>query len=114
MERKAVSQSSSRPFSVPQLSIKWARPTQIYLQSVGKYPERLSPCILSRLDPSLQLIRIGARLVAETITATERMQPRVHEWDLEGVVRDQAVQGMFWESPLFRTVVIFLPKVCRQ
>lgn len=87
MERKAVSQNSSRPFSVPQLSIKWARPTQIYLQPVEKYPGRLSQCILARLAPSLQIIRIGARLVAETITATGRMQPRVHEWNL-GVVRD--------------------------
>lgn len=88
MERKAVSQNSSRPFSVPQLSIKWARPTQIYLPSVGKYPGRLSQCILTRLDPSLQIIRIGAGLVAEAITATGRMQPRVHEWDLGGVVRN--------------------------
>ena len=61
----------------------------------------------------MQIIRIGSIWVAETITATAKMRPRVHEWDLGGVVRDWAVQVIFWEIPLFQTVGVFLPKMRR-
>ena len=42
MERKAVSQNPSRPFGVPHLSIKRARPTQFYVQTVVNTPGRIS------------------------------------------------------------------------
>ena len=87
MERKAVSQNSSRPFSVPQLSIKRARPTQFYLQSVGKHRKRLL-YRLARLDPSLQIMRIGSISVAEAMGHSNGCNPAFTEnCMVGGVVR---------------------------
>lgn len=66
MERKAVSQNSSRPFSVPQLTIKRARPTQFYRQSIGRYPRMPLQYRLARLDPFFANYEIGSILGGRT------------------------------------------------
>jgi hypothetical protein len=73
MERKAVSQNPSRPFGVPQLFIKRARPTQFYLDSVGIDPDFLSRWYLARWNPFLRILRTTSILVAETIAGHDNV-----------------------------------------